>query len=65
MTWFSKSRDPEPVAPGRCARCRERPGTALVRFVAGSESAPLDRSSRTAWLCDACQDAVRRDAPGN
>lgn len=65
MAWFSKPKSSEPVVPTLCARCRERPGTALVRFVAGPDAPPLERGDRTAWLCDACQREVRRGAGDN
>jgi len=65
MAWFSKPKDPEPVAPGLCARCHERTGSALVRFVAGPEAAPLDAAGRTASFCDSCLAALRREAAGN
>ena len=65
MAWFSKPKHAEPVAPARCARCRARPGTALFRFVAAPDAPLLERVERTAWLCDACQDEVRREAADN
>ena len=65
MAWFSKPKDSAPVAPALCARCRERPGTALVRFVGYLGAPPPGAAGRTAWLCDACQAEVRRQAGGN
>jgi len=65
MVWFSKPKDPTPIPPARCARCGERPGTALVRFVAAPDAPRLDAASQTAWLCDACQGEVRGAAGDN
>ena len=65
MTWFSKPKNPEPVAPALCARCRARPGTASVHFIANPEAPSLDAADRTAWLCDACQADVRRESGDN
>jgi len=65
MAWFRKHKASEHVAPALCARCRERLGTVLVRFVAGPEPTPLEPDARAAWLCDACHDEVRREAPDN
>ena len=64
MAWFSKPKDAAPVTPGRCARCHERPGTVLVRVVAADAPGP-EATGRTAWLCDACQAEVRREAGDN
>ena len=65
MAWFSKPKDSRPAAPALCARCGARPGTALVRFVAGPEAQSPGAAGRAAWLCDACQDEVRREGAHN
>ena len=65
MAWFSRPKDPAPAAPALCARCGARPGTALVRFIADPEAPPPAAAGRTAWLCDACQDEVRREGADN
>ena len=64
MPWFSKPKDSAPVTPAACARCHERPGTALVHRVAADAISP-EAAGRTAWLCDACRAAVRRQAGDN
>ena len=64
MAWFSKPKDSAPMTPALCARCHERPGTALVRFVAADALGP-EAAGRTAWLCDACQAEVRHQAGDN
>jgi hypothetical protein len=66
MTWFSKPKqNPPPVAPALCARCRERPGTVLVNFIAAADAPRLDRAEQTVWLCDACLTEIRRHADDN
>lgn len=65
MAWFSKPRGSEHQTAARCARCRERPGTALVHFVAAKDAPPAETTGRVAWLCDACQAELRRRADDN
>ena len=65
MAWFSKPKKPEPIAPECCARCRERLGTVLVRFVADPEAPPLEAEGRAVWLCNACRGEGRRAAGDN
>ena len=64
MAWFSKPKDSAPMTPALCARCQERLGTALVRFVAAGAFGP-EAAGPTAWLCDACQEELRRQAGDN
>ena len=65
MAWFSKPKESEHPTPARCARCRERQGTALVHFVASADAPDPEAAGRAAWLCDACQAEVRRGAGDN
>jgi hypothetical protein len=64
MTWFSKPKHGPPVTPELCARCGKRPGSTLMHVTPAPAAASLPATGEF-WLCDACVEAVRREAGRN
>jgi hypothetical protein len=65
MAIFSERKDRGPMKPDVCASCRARPGTSWLDFLVGTESDRLAAGARRACLCNACREAIQRNAGGN